>query len=311
MTAGTSVRAAQRPGPLTPPPARARVARTARRLGPLTPAVALMAVFMAVPIGYAVYDSFTNTALTGVGASNATFIGFANFTRMFEDPTFRQSLILTVVFTVGSGVIGQNTLGLLLALLMRGRNGAFRSVLGTIIVAAWVVPEIVAAFIWYAYLNGQGSLNSALSALHLPHPDWLYVYPMLSAIVANIWRGTAFSMLVYSAAISSLPTDVLEAAAVDGATPLQRLWRVTLPLMKRTIMTNLMLVTLQTLSVFTLIFALTGGGPGTASQTLPIYMYQEAFKFYQLGYGAAMTLVLLAIGAIFSLIYVRVLKVES
>jgi multiple sugar transport system permease protein len=311
MTAGTSVRAAQRPGPLTPPPTRARVARTARRLGPLTPAVALMAVFMAVPIGYAVYDSFTNTALTGVGASNATFIGFANFTRMFEDPTFRQSLILTVVFTVGSGVIGQNTLGLLLALLMRGRNGAFRSVLGTIIVAAWVVPEIVAAFIWYAYLNGQGSLNSALSALHLPHPDWLYVYPMLSAIVANIWRGTAFSMLVYSAAISSLPTDVLEAAAVDGATPLQRLWRVTLPLMKRTIMTNLMLVTLQTLSVFTLIFALTGGGPGTASQTLPIYMYQEAFKFYQLGYGAAMTLVLLAIGAIFSLIYVRVLKVDS
>lgn len=270
-----------------------------------------MLVFMAAPIGYAVYDSLTNTALTGVGASSATFIGFANFTRMFEDPTFRQSLILTVVFTVGSGVIGQNTLGLLLALLMRGRNGAFRSVLGTIIVAAWVVPEIVAAFIWYAYLNGQGSLNAMLSALHLPHPDWLYVYPMLSAIVANIWRGTAFSMLVYSAAISSLPTDVLEAAAVDGASPLQRLWRVTLPLMKRTIMTNLMLVTLQTLSVFTLIFALTGGGPGTASQTLPIYMYQEAFKFYQLGYGAAMTLVLLAIGAIFSLIYVRVLKVDS
>jgi len=313
MTAGTSVRAAQRPGPLTPPPnrARQRVARTARRLGPLTPAVALMAVFMAVPIGYAVYDSFTNTALTGVGASGATFIGFANFTRMFDDPTFRQSLILTVVFTVGSGVIGQNTLGLLLALLMRGRNGAFRSVLGTIIVAAWVVPEIVAAFIWYAYLNGQGSLNAMLSALHLPHPDWLYAYPMLSVIVANVWRGTAFSMLVYSAAISSLPTDVLEAAAVDGATPLQRLWRVTLPLMKRTILTNLMLVTLQTLSVFTLIFALTGGGPGTASQTLPIYMYQEAFKFYQLGYGAAMTLVLLVIGAIFSLIYVRVLKVES
>jgi multiple sugar transport system permease protein len=316
MTAGTSVRAAQRPGPAARPPsrvatARDHAARTARRLGPLTPAVVLLLVFMAAPVVFAVYYSFTNVALTGVGASGTTFVGFANFTRMFEDPTFRQSLILTVVFTVGSGVIGQNTLGLLLAMLMRNRNHAFRSVLGAIIVAAWVVPEIVAAFIWYAYLNDQGSLNSALSALHLPHPQWLYVYPMLSAIVANIWRGTAFSMLVYSAAISSLPTDVLEAAAVDGASPLQRLWRVTLPLMKRSIMTNLMLVTLQTLSVFTLIFALTGGGPGTASETLPIYMYQEAFKFYQLGYGAAMTLVLLAIGAIFSLIYVRVLKVDS
>jgi multiple sugar transport system permease protein len=314
MTAGTSVRAAPRPGPATPPRtrvARVRAARTAGRLGPLAPAVVLLLVFMAAPVGFAVYYSFTNTALTGVGASGASFVGFSNFTRMFSDPIFRESLILTVIFTVGSGVIGQNTLGLLLALLMRGRNGAFRSVLGTIIVAAWVVPEIVAAFIWYAYLNEQGSLNAVLSALHLPHPEWLYVYPMISVIVANIWRGTAFSMLVYSAAISNLPTDVLEAAAVDGATPLQRLWRVTLPLMRRSIMTNLMLVTLQTLSVFTLIFALTGGGPGDASETLPIYMYQEAFKFYQLGYGAAMTLVLLVIGAIFSLIYVRVLRVES
>jgi multiple sugar transport system permease protein len=230
---------------------------------------------------------------------------------MFADPTFRESLILTVVFTVASGVIGQNVLGLLLAVLMRGRNGVLRSVVGTIIVVAWVIPEIVAAFVWYAYLNDQGSLNSVLTTLHLPHPSWLYVYPMFAVIVANIWRGTAFSMLVYSAAISDVPTDVLEAAAVDGANALQTLWRVTLPLMKRAIMTNLMLVTLQTLSVFTLVFALTGGGPGTASETLPIYMYQQAFKFYQLGYGAAMTLVLLLIGAVFSLIYVRILKVET
>jgi multiple sugar transport system permease protein len=296
------------PGPHT---ARVRAGRTARRLGPLAPAVALLLVFMAAPIGWAVYASFTNAALTGVGASNATFTGFSNFTRMFADPTFRQSLILTVVFTVASGVIGQNVLGLLLAVLMRGRNGVLRSVVGTIIVVAWVIPEIVAAFVWYAYLNDQGSLNSVLSALHLPHPSWLYVYPMFAVIVANIWRGTAFSMLVYSAAISDVPTDVLEAAAVDGANALQTLWRVTLPLMKRAIMTNLMLVTLQTLSVFTLVFALTGGGPGTASETLPIYMYQQAFKFYQLGYGAAMTLVLLLIGAVFSLIYVRILKVET
>jgi multiple sugar transport system permease protein len=316
MAVRTGTRAGRPPGSLAPAPgpraaARVRAVRTARRLGPLAPAVVLLLVFMAVPIGWAVYASFTNAALTGVGASNATFTGFSNFTRMFADPVFRQSLILTVVFTVGSGVIGQNVLGLLLAVLMRGRNGVLRSVVGTVIVVAWVIPEIVAAFVWYAYLNDQGSLNSVLTVLHLPHPSWLYVYPMFSVIVANIWRGTAFSMLVYSAAISDVPTDVLEAAAVDGANALQTLWRVTLPLMKRAIMTTLMLVTLQTLSVFTLVFALTGGGPGTASQTLPIYMYQQAFKFYQLGYGAAMTLVLLLIGAVFSLIYVRILKVET
>lgn len=91
---------------------------------------------------------------------------------------------------------------------------------------------------------------------------------------------------------------------------MQRLIRVTLPLIKNSIMTNLILITLQTLALFTLIFAMTGGGPGTKSQTLPIYMYQEAFKFYQLGYGAAIALVLLVIGAVASLIYVRVLRVE-
>ncbi len=135
------------------------------------------------------------------------------------------------------------------------------------------------------------------------------MYPLLSVILASVWRGTAFSMLVYSAAISDVPPDLLEAAAVDGANSLQRLRRVTLPLMKRSIMTNLMLITLMTLSVFTLVFAMTGGGPGTKSETLPIYMYQEAFKYYQLGYGAAVALILLLIGAIFSLIYVRALKV--
>lgn len=311
MTASTHPGARAAPGAARERAAPRPAVRTITRLGPLVPAVALLLVFMAAPICWAVYASFTNAALTGASASGASFTGMANFTRMFADPTFRQSLVLTVVFTVGSGVVGQNVLGLLLALLMRGRNRVFRTVLGAVIVVAWVVPEIVAAFIWYAYLNDQGSLNAALSALGLPHPSWLYVYPMLSAIVANVWRGTAFSMLVYSAALSDVPGDVLEAASVDGASPVQRLWRVTLPLMKRSVMTNLMLVTLQTLSVFTLVFALTGGGPGTASQTLPLYMYQEAFKFYQLGYGAAVTLVLLAIGAIFSLIYVRVLKVET
>ena len=314
MAAGVSTPAGRKP--LTAPPAtgrgsaRPRAGRTARRLGPLVPAVVLMLIFLAGPILWCVYAAFTNAALTGAGATNASFVGLANFRQMFGDPAFRDSVVTTVIFVVGSAVIGQNGLGLLMALLMRGRNRIFRTVIGTVAVAAWVVPEIVAAFVWYAYLNDQGTLNSVLKALHLPHPSWLYVYPLLAVTVANIWRGTAFSMLVFSAAISDVPPELMEAASVDGANAFQRLRRVMLPLMKRSIMTNLMLITLQTLSVFTLVFAMTGGGPGTKSETLPIYMYQEAFKFYQLGYGAAVALVLLLIGAIFSLIYVRALKVE-
>jgi multiple sugar transport system permease protein len=317
MSAGVS--APLRPAPPAGPLAGRRESagrrgtRALRRLGPLVPGVLLILVFLVGPILWCCYAAFTNTALTGAGAGagGSSFVGLTNFKQMISDPAFRESVILTIVFVGGSAVIGQNVLGLLIAILMRGRNQVFRSVIGAIVVAAWVVPEIVAAFVWYAYLNNQGELDGVLAALHLPHPAWLYVYPMLSITVANIWRGTAFSMLVYSAAISEVPPDLLEAAAVDGANAAQRIRRVTLPVMKRSIQTNLMLVTLQTLSVFTLVFALTGGGPGTKSQTLPVYMYQEAFKYYQLGYGAAVALVLLLIGALFSVVYVRVLKVEA
>ncbi len=276
----------------------------------MAPALVIIALFFAGPIIWTFYIAFTNMELTGSTASTYSFVGLQNFQHMFNDPTFRQSVVLTIIFTLGSAVVGQAGLGMLLALLMRGKNGVFRGILGAIIVGAWVVPEIVAAFIWYAFLNQQGSLNVFLGAFGLPQNNWLYVAPMVSVILANVWRGTAFSMLVFSAALSDVPKDLLEAAAIDGAGSMQRLIRVTLPLIKNSIMTNLILITLQTLALFTLIFAMTGGGPGTKSQTLPIYMYQEAFKFYQLGYGAAIALVLLVIGAVASLIYVRVLRVE-
>jgi multiple sugar transport system permease protein len=282
-----------------------------RWLLPMAPALAIMLVFFAGPVFWTFYIAFTNMALTGPGARSVTFIGLENFQSMLRDPTFFQSVLLTIIFAGASAVVGQAGLGMLLALLMRGRNRIFRSVLGAIIVGAWVIPEIVAAFIWYAFLSDGGTLDAILKTVGLPTTNWLYVAPMLSVSVANIWRGTAFSMLVFSAAISSIPPDALEAAVVDGASTMQRVWHITLPLMKGAILSDLILITLQTLSVFVLIFAMTGGGPGTSSQTLPIYMFQQAFKFYQLGYGAAVALILLLIGAVASLIYLRVLEVET
>jgi multiple sugar transport system permease protein len=118
-------------------------------------------------------------------------------------------------------------------------------------------------------------------------------------------------MLVYSAALSEIPKEIEESAEMDGARGGRRLLFVTLPMISRAIMTNLMLITLQTLSVFGLIYAMTRGGPGTKSQTLPLYMYEQAFSFSQIGYGTAIALVMLAIGAVFSLIYLRGLNSEA
>jgi multiple sugar transport system permease protein len=281
-----------------------------RWLGPLSPALLIMLLFFAGPIIWAVYIAFTNKALTGVGASHAKWVGFSNFTHMFSDPLFIHSLLLTLIYVVGSAIIGQNTLGFLIALLQRSKNAIFTAVLNTFVIGAWVMPETVAAFCWYAYLYQGGTLDSFLHHVGLSQ-DWLYTTPMLAIIIANVWRGTAFSMLVYSAALSDLPTDLLEAAQVDGANQLSMLRRIIIPLLRRSIVTNLMLITLQTLASFTLIFVLTAGGPGEESQTTPLYIYQQALQLYDISYGTAMCIVLLLIGALFSVVYIKLIKVEE
>ncbi|TDE59273.1 sugar ABC transporter permease [Nonomuraea mesophila] len=278
-----------------------------RWLLPLGPAIVLLALFLAGPILWSVYVAFTNETLTGSASVDSDFVGLANFTRLFDDPNFINSFVLTFVFVIGSAVIGQNTLGLIIALLQRGRGRMTRSVVNGVVIAAWVVPEVVAAACWFSFLAEEGTLNSVLGISQ----EWLYTAPMLAVILANVWRGTAFSMLVYSAALSEVPKDLVEAAAVDGAGPGRRLLHITLPLIRRSIMANLMLITLQTLASFGLIYALTGGGPGTASQTTPLYMYEQAFRYFEIGYGSAIALVMLVIGALFSLIYLRLIKVED
>jgi len=287
----------------------ARVRRGLTQGLPLAPAVVLLLVFLAGPILYCVYSAFTDMALTG--ASGAQFVGLDNFREAFGSTQFRQSLVYTLVFTVLSAIIGQNVLGMVLALLMRAGSTWVRALVSAIVVGAWVMPEVVAGYMWSAFLGDKGSLNEILGRLSLPSQDWLFSVPILAVSLANVWRGTAFSMLVYSAALSEVPKEIEESATMDGAGTVQRLWSITLPMIRRTITTNLMLITLQTLSVFGLIWTMTRGGPSNKSTTLPIFAYQQAFQLSQLGYGTALALVLLAIGGGFSLVYLRALRLEE
>jgi multiple sugar transport system permease protein len=284
--------------------------RAAGRTVPLVPAMILLVVFLVGPVIASFYGSFTNSALTGAAAQQTQFVGFGNYAQLFRTPDFFKSVLLTVIFLLGSAVIGQNVLGLGLSLLMARGDRIVRAIVGTFVVTAWVLPEVVAAFAAYAFFHADGTLNEILGLVGIHGPNWLYNLPMVAVILANVWRGTAFSMLVYSAALADVPDDVQESAEMDGAGGAQRLFFITLPLIRRSISTNLMLTTLQTLSVFTLIFVMTGGGPGTDSSTLPILAYQQAFKFSQLGLGTAIATILLVVGAVFSVIYLRALKPE-
>ncbi|WP_354214423.1 MULTISPECIES: sugar ABC transporter permease [unclassified Arthrobacter] len=282
--------------------------RRRARLLPVLPAILLLLVFLAGPVLWAFHASFTNAALTGRNARSPGWVGFGNYQRLFTDPALPLSLALTVIFVGGSAILGQNLLGLALAILMRRARRPVAVVVGTAVVAAWVLPEIVAAFAAYAYFSRDGTLNQILGALGLGEPDWLYSFPMVAIMLANIWRGTAFSMLVYRAALDDVPGEVSEAALMDGAGGWQRLAYITIPMIRSSIATNLMLTTLQTLAVFTLIWVMTAGGPANASTTLPVLAYQEAFKFGDIGYGTAVASVLILIGLVFGGAYVRLLR---
>uniref|UniRef100_UPI0035587E9E carbohydrate ABC transporter permease n=1 Tax=Streptomyces corallincola TaxID=2851888 RepID=UPI0035587E9E len=297
------------------PPGAERAARRTRarslpliRVLPLSPAVVLLLLFLAGPIAYCVFIAFTDLQLTG--QAHSSFVGFANFTRAFRDDAFLNAVWLTLVFTVLSSLVGQNTLGLALAALMKRASKPVRTVTGGIVVTAWVLPEVVAGFLLYAFFRREGTLNAILDWLHLPRENWLFTLPILAVSFANVWRGTAFSMLVYSAALDGIPGEITEAAEVDGAGGWRRMWHVTLPMIRRSIGTNLMLNTLQTLSVFGLIWVMTRGGPGGRSQTLPLFMYEQAFQNSMIGYGTAVALLLLVVGSLFSVVYLRLLRTE-
>jgi len=285
-----------------------RRSRSLLRALPLLPSVLLLLAFLAGPVVWAFYGSLTNAALTGPGALSPDFVGLDNFVRLFTDPTFPKSLLLTVVFVVASAIIGQNVLGMWIAVLQLRANRTVSAITSTLVVAAWVLPEIVAGFICYAYFSKDGTLNQILAGLGMTGPNWLYSYPMLAIILANIWRGTAFSMMIYQAALNDVPPEITEAAMIDGAGGSQRFFLVTLPMIRTSVSTNLMLITLQTLAAFTLIWVMTAGGPGDDSSTLPVLAYREAFQFGDIGYGTAIAAVMIVIGAVFSIFYVALLR---
>jgi multiple sugar transport system permease protein len=268
----------------------------------LAPALALMGLLFVAPVLYACYLGFTNLALVGSRSRDYTFTGLDNVTRMLGDYVFVNSAWLTIVFVVGSAIIGQSVLGMVLAILLRNAHLSIRAVVGSVVIVAWVLPEITVALIWYAFSQAGGTLSILLRHADT---DYLVAVPMLIVSLANLWRNVAFSMLVFSAGLRNLPTEVLEAAEVEGASAFRRYRLVILPLLKPTIVTNLLLVTILNLSEFTLIYAMTQGGPGNETMTMPLYVYQEAFVFHQLGYGTAISLVLVLIGAVFSLLFVR------
>lgn len=292
-----------------PAPNRARRRRQfAAGLVMLAPLAVLLGALLGWPIVWTLLLSLTNEQLTGPTALHHQYIGLANFTALFQDPEFLSSLVHSLVYLVGSAYVGQVCLGLALAFLLRSCTRRVQAAVGGVIVMSWIIPEIIAAFMWFALLGKGGVLQQVLHSVGISYSSILVSQPLLALNLANSWRGVAFSMMLFTAALTAVPKEVVEAAIVDGASRFRCLIHVYIPFIRGSILVAVVLVTLATLNDFTLIFAMTGGGPGNASQVLSTYMYQAGFTEYRIAYGTAVSVVMLLIGIVLSVIYIRALR---
>ncbi len=236
----------------------------------------------------------------------APFIGLKNYIRLFQDSLFYHSLHISLYFVVGS-IIGQFSLGLLIALIFHRRPRAARF-LRPVFIIPWILSAIIIGYSWiWMYNYNFGLINSALRALGLAPIRWLNDITMAiwALVIANIWRGTPFTMLFLEAALKNIPDELYEAAQVDGASAWQSFRHVTLPMLRPAITINLILVTMWTFNLFDTILVMTQGGPANATLTTAMYMYNNAFRYGLFGYGAAITLIMLLINVILAVLYFR------
>jgi len=282
-------------------------------VGFLTPALALLGVFTIWPAVWAIYQSFTNKALTGFEARSPHFVGLQNYTRLLGDPDFHSSMLRTFAFVLLSAVVGQTIFAFAIAYLMADRPRwrlGFTPLFAAVFLLPLAVPEAVAALLWASTANGtqEGLLNRGLGLVGLGPVEWLQAHAFETVTVVNIWRGIPFAMVLFAAAIESIPRTTLEAGLIDGASAWQQLRRVVLPILRPQILTFLMLTTITTFGIFGLVFFLTRGGPGNATEIIGIYIYQRAFQFFEIGLGSAAGVLLLVVLLVLGAYYVWLMR---
>lgn len=285
-----------------------RRGRTGRKLTPymfIGPAALLFLAFSLIPIIIAITLSFQDTQTLGEGK----WVGLGNFADMGGDRLFRTSLVNTLVFAVGT-VPTAMAIGLALAIALNrplpGR-AIFRALFFVPMVAAGVVVGVIMSWI---FNTDYGVANNALQLIGIGRLPWLTSpsMGMLTLILVVVWTRIGFCMVIYLGALQSIPSEVNEAASIDGAGPWQRFRRITFPMVSPTTSILLILNVVFSLQAFDIIYTMTGGGPGFSTTVLIQYVFRSAFQDAQMGYAAALGLVLVAILLIFTLLRQRATK---
>ncbi|MDN0198898.1 sugar ABC transporter permease [Streptomyces sp. S.PNR 29] len=282
--------------------------------GFLTPVVLYLALFYAYPLYRNLDLSLRNYTVRSFVQGNAPFTGLANYRTVFDDPTFGPALTHTVVFTAVS-LVFQYAIGLALAVFF---NQHFRlsATLRALFLVPWLLPLIVSASTWSWMLNSDsGIVNAALHAVGIGPVNWLTSpdWSLTSVIIANIWIGVPFNLVVLYSGLQSIPASLYEAAALDGANAWQRFCRITFPLLRPVSAITLLLGLVYTLKVFDIIWIMTKGGPAESSTTFATWSYQLGFGnlLPAFGPGAAVGNLLVVAALVFGLVYLRVQRKQA
>jgi raffinose/stachyose/melibiose transport system permease protein len=291
----------QRPATVIPPVVAG--SRRRRRTTPpwwfVLPALSLFGFVVLVPSVRGVYYAFTDW--NGLDPTFAV-VGMGNFTALWADPDAVQAVGHTLLIAVSITII-QNGLGLLLALgvdtIIKSRN-----LLRVLLFAPAVITPIVVAYLWRNLLSPDGAVNSLLGAVGLEswRQDWLGdpQLALWSVVAVIVWQFAGYSMVIFVAGLQSIPKEINEAATLDGTGAVRRFWSVTRPLLAPAFTINLMLSIIGGLKLFDQVYALTGGGPGHATDTISTLIYKDAFTLGEFGYSIALAVVLTMIVAVVS-----------
>ncbi len=274
----------------------------------ILPGMALFMVWTLYPLLYSFVMSFAEWNLI----KPSRFVGLENYSRALSDPVFWIALQNTIFYTLVT-VPGQMLLGLGVALLLDGplrARGFFRTVYYIPVVTSWVVVSLIFTYLY----NGQaGLINWVLrDGLHLIDKNINWLAEPLSANMAiaslGIWKGIGWTMVIFLAGLQSVPTELYEAAAIDGAGGWQRLRYITLPLIRQTTLFILVMLTIGGFQVFISVYIMTGGNPLHRTEVLLTYMYNNAFEFLDLGYGSALSYLFALMVFSLSLMQIRLLR---
>lgn len=277
----------------------------------ILPGLIYMLLIVGYPLVYNVVLSFKDLSVMNINSGDVKFVGFQNYITLWKSGVLPLAIKNTLIFTVAS-IIFQFGFGLLFALFFKNKFKLAGPVRGLILVI-WVIPATVVAMVFkFMFQTDGGLFNAVLSGIGLiKEPiQWLTNGKMalVSVIITNIWYGMPFNMILLTAGLNAIPQHVYESAKIDGATGFKSFVHITIPLLKPTIMSVLVLGVIYTFKVFDIVYVMTKGGPVNATQLLSTYSYTLSLKEYQFSQGAAAANVLFLCLAIVAVFYLRLIK---